>query len=61
MGEQSSIWLHQTSTNISMAVLISDEKGLVLLTKSFLGLVQYATGYHPGPVVPPSADGTSFT
>ena len=44
-----------------MAVLVPDEKSLVLLVKIFFLLVQYATGYHPWPVAPPTADGASFT
>ena len=43
-----------------MAVLIPDEKCLILLKKYFW-LVQYAAGYHPGPVAPPRTDGASLT
>ena len=43
-----------------MAALIPDEKCLISLIKILFWLVQYATGYHPGPVVPPTADGASF-
>ena len=43
-----------------MAVLIPDEKWLVLLITIFFGTVQKAVVYHPGPVAPPTADGASF-
>ena len=43
-----------------MAVLIPDGKWLVSLIKIIFRLVQYATGYHPVPVVPPSADRASL-
>ena len=43
-----------------MAVLVPDEKSLVSLVKIFFWLVQYATGYHPWPVAPPTADEASF-
>ena len=43
-----------------MAVLIPDEKWHVLTIKIFFGTVQKATGYHPGPVAPPTADGASL-
>ena len=43
-----------------MAVLIPDEKWLVLINKIIFWPVQKATGYHPGPVVPPTTDGASF-
>ena len=47
------MWLHQTQA------LIRDEKWHVSFVKIFFGLVQYTTGYHPGPVAPPTADGAS--
>ena len=37
-----------------MAVLILDEKWLILLIKIIFWTVQKATGYHPGPVAPPT-------
>ena len=40
-----------------MALLIPDEK---LLIKIIFWPVQKATGYRPGPVAPPTADGSSF-
>ena len=43
-----------------MAVLIPDEKSLVLLIKKIFWLVQDAAGYHPGPVAPPRTDGASL-
>ena len=43
-----------------MAGLIPDEKCLILLIKKYVWLVQYAAGYHPGPVAPPRADGASL-
>ena len=52
--------LHQTLTSCLMAVLILDEKWLLSLVKIFLWSVQYATGYHLVPVVPPTTDGASL-
>ena len=43
-----------------MAVIIPDEKCLILLIKKYCWLVQYAAGYHPGPVAPPKTDGASL-
>ena len=43
-----------------MAVLIPDEKCLVLLIKKKIWLVQYAAGYHPGTVAPHRTDGASL-
>ena len=43
-----------------MAVLIPDEKSLVLLIKKIFWLVQDAAGYHLGPVAPPRTDGASL-
>ena len=43
-----------------MAILIPDEKWLVLLVKIFFWLVYNATGHHLGPVAPPSSDGASL-
>ena len=40
-----------------MAVLITDEKRLVLIIIIIFRPVQKATGYIPGPLVPPTADG----
>ena len=40
-----------------MAVLIPDEKCLILQKKKIFWLVQYTAGYHPGPVAPPITDG----
>ena len=52
--------LNQTQTSGQMAALISDEKWLVLLGQNIFGLLQYATGYHQGPVGPPCTVGASF-
>ena len=43
-----------------MAVLIPDEKSLVLLIKKIFWLVQDDAGYHPEPVVAPRTDGVSL-
>ena len=43
-----------------MAVLIPNEKRLVLLIEIIFWPVQKAAGYHPGPVAPPTADGASL-
>ena len=43
-----------------MAVLIEDEKWLVSVVNIFFWLVLNATGYHPGPVPPPTTDGASL-
>ena len=43
-----------------MAVLILDEKWLILLIKIIFWAPQKATGYHPRPVAPPTADGASL-
>ena len=42
-----------------MAALIPDEKCLILLIQNFW-LIQYAAGYHPGPVAPPRTDEASL-
>ena len=42
-----------------MAILIPNEKCLILLIKNFW-LAQYAAGYHPGPLAPPRTDGASL-
>ena len=43
-----------------MAVLIPDEKCLILLITKYFWLVKYAAGYHPEPVAPPRIDGGFF-
>ena len=43
-----------------MAVLIPDEECPILLIKKYFWLVQYAAGYHLGPVASPRTDGPSF-
>ena len=43
-----------------MAVLLPDEKGLVLVNKKIFLSSTNAADYHSGPVAPCTADGISF-
>ena len=43
-----------------MAVLIPDEKCLVLKNKNFSRVIKNTAGYHLGPVPPSAADGATL-